>query len=108
MQQPRGLISVLLDEEAELGDRDDAAMDLGGYDEAEAEEALMSVACRPGTDPLLAETCGESLGEIWSRRVALNRDGLKRLARVAKDSALGVIEARRPEWLEAAHGDDVR
>ena len=98
--QPQGLVSVLLDEYAPFGDRDDAAMDLGAYDEPEAEEALFSVACRPDTDRLLTETCGESLGEIWSWRGSLNRDGLMKLDGVAKEFALGVIKARRPEWQE--------
>ena len=96
--QPQGLISVLLDETTPFGDRDDAAMDLGAYDEPEAEEALLSVACHPATDPLLAETCGESLGEIWSRRDALNQAGLMKLKGAAKDLALRIIEANRPEW----------
>ena len=92
------MISVLLDESAEYGDRDDAAMDLGAYDKPEAEVALLCVACLPDTEPGLAETCGESLGEAWSRRDAFNRDGLMKLKGAAQDLALGVIEARRPEW----------
>jgi len=96
--QPQGLIGVLLDESAEYGDRDDAAMDLGAYDEPEAEEALLSVACLPETDPNLAERCGESLGEIWSRRASLSRGGLLKLTGAAREEALRVIEASRPEW----------
>jgi hypothetical protein len=100
VEQPQGLIRVLLDESAEYGDRGDAAMDLGAYDEPEAEGVLLSVACRPGAHPDLAERRGESLGEIWSRRDALDADGLARLEGAAKEMALGVIEARRPEWRE--------
>ena len=39
MQQPQGLIEVLLDATAAEADRDDAAMDLAAYDEPEVEEA---------------------------------------------------------------------
>lgn len=102
--QPQGLISVLLDQSAEYGDRDDAAMDLGAYDEPEAEAALLSVACLPETDPDLAERCGESLGEIWSRRASLSRGGLLKLTGAAREEALRILEARRPEWRAEVEG----
>lgn len=43
VQQPHELISVLLDSNAEHGDCDDAAMDLGSFDDPQAEEALLHV-----------------------------------------------------------------
>lgn len=45
VSQPQGLISVLLDENAEYGDRDDAAMDLGAFDEPQAEDGLICGGC---------------------------------------------------------------
>lgn len=98
--QPQGLIGVLLNTTAEYGDRDDTAMDLGAYDEPEAEEALLKVASDPVTDAALAETCGKSLGEIWVRRDCLNIDGLRKLRGPALLFALGVLEARKPQWRE--------
>mgnify|MGYP001773457614 CR=1 FL=1 len=68
IDQPQGLISVLLDTNAEFGDQDGAAMELGGFDEPEVEQALVEVASDPTTDPLLADRCGEALGEIWCRK----------------------------------------
>jgi hypothetical protein len=59
-EQPQGLIGVLLDTEAELGDRDDAAMDLAGFDEPEAIEALTRVLESDYEDPFLKETGQES------------------------------------------------
>jgi hypothetical protein len=41
--QPEGLISVLLDQDAEVGDRNDAAMDLGSFDGPGVEAALLQV-----------------------------------------------------------------
>ena len=64
LSQPAGLISVLLDLAAPFGDRGDAAMDLGAYDEPEAERALMQVATDPAVDEDIADSCGESLGDV--------------------------------------------
>ncbi len=65
-KQPAGLISVLMDADAEFGDRHDAAMDLGAYDEPAAEDALLRLAF--GEDEGLADAAGESLSDIWSRK----------------------------------------
>jgi hypothetical protein len=67
-KQPDGLISVLLDTNAECGDRDDAAMDLGQYDEPAAEEALLKVVLSQTEDEDIADTAGESLWQIWTRK----------------------------------------
>jgi len=68
VQQPQGLISVLLNSNAEYGDRDDAAMDLGSFDDPQAEDALLKVALDSSTDPDLADRCRESLMEIQRRK----------------------------------------
>ena len=67
-KQPQGLISVLLDTNAEFGDRSDAAMDLGEFDDEAAEEALASVANDPSSDADIVELCRESLAEISARK----------------------------------------
>ena len=67
-KQPEGLISVLLDLDAEFGDRDDAAMDLGGFDEPAAEEALLKVVLSGDEDEDIADRAGESLWQIWTRK----------------------------------------
>ena len=66
--QPEGLLSVLVDPNAPDGDRDDAAMDLSGYDDPAVEAALRRIASDPTTHEDLADTCGDSLGEIWKRQ----------------------------------------
>ena len=66
-KQPDGLISVLLDTNAELGDRLDAAMDLGEYDEPAAEQALLRIVLDTSADDL-ADEAGNSLSEIWARK----------------------------------------
>lgn len=94
-----GLIRVLLEPAAAFGERDDAALDLGACDEPEAEHALLRVACDPSTDPKLADTCGEALGEIWCRKGKLNLEALQKLPEPARATALDVIESQRPEWV---------
>lgn len=66
-KQPDGLISVLFDTNAELGDRLDAAMDLGEYDEPAAEQALLRIVLDASADDL-ADEAGNSLCEIWARK----------------------------------------
>lgn len=100
LKQPQGLISVLLDRNAEFGDRDDAAMDLGMYDEEEAELALLAVASDSHTDPLLADSCGESLAEIWCRKGKVPRGRLQPLTASALQSAFATIKALRPSLLD--------
>ena len=67
-RQPDGLISVLLDIAAPPGDRDDAAMDLGAFDEPAAEQALLKIVTTHSEDEDLIDTAGESLWEIWNRQ----------------------------------------
>ena len=66
--QPEGLIAVLLNRAAQFGDRDDAALDLGDDDEPAAEKALLRVVLDHTEDEDLADTAGESLSQIWSRK----------------------------------------
>lgn len=73
-------------------------MDLGAYDEPEAEEALTKVALDASTDSLLVETCAEALAEIWSRQGELKMDVLRQFKDDAWLVATETIKARRPEW----------
>ena len=68
IEQPAGLLSVLVDGAAEYGDRSDAAMDLSGYDQPEVEEALFHVILDPKEDNLLIDEAGHSLWVIWKRK----------------------------------------
>ena len=98
MEQPQGLIEVLLDATAAEADRDDAAMDLAAYDDSEDEDALIRVGVEPSTPGTVAASCGESLAEIWLRKRKMNLAALKRLRREARHEALALIRAREPSW----------
>jgi hypothetical protein len=94
--QPSGLIQVLLDTGAEFGDRHDAAMDLGAFDEEGVEEALARLACDEGINDDLADACGESLAEIWCRKGDFPREILTRLTPASLRSALATMRASSP------------
>ena len=68
-RQPEGLIGVLLDPSARLDERDDAAMDLAKFDEPSVEEALLQVVLNHSEDELVADSAGESLRNIWDRKL---------------------------------------
>ena len=94
--QPEGLVQVLLDAQAEFGDRQDAAMDLAAFDDKAVEQALSSVACDQRADEDLADSCGESLAEIWCRRNSLSEQILVKLVPVSLRIALATLRACSP------------
>ena len=95
-EQPDGLMQVLLDGEAEFGDRHDAAMDLSAFDGEAVEKALASVACDQSADEDLADACGESLAEIWCRRNSLSEGVVVKLVPASLRIALATLRACSP------------
>ena len=94
-QQPAGLIGVLLDTNAPEGDRDDAAMDLGKYDDPAAEAALRQVGSDARTPEVIADSCGDSLGEIWARQGRSDLSLLDGLTPPARVIAAAHIESTK-------------
>lgn len=99
IQQPAGLIGVLLDPTARLDERDDAAIDLARFDAAEALAALISVARNPNEASLLLDSCCESIAEIWIRAGTLDEAVLDNLADSALSSAVGTLKQGAPSLL---------
>ncbi|MEV7371939.1 hypothetical protein AB0O51_13770 [Streptomyces sp. NPDC090301] len=66
-QQVETLITVLLDHGADIGARDDAAMDLYAANAEQARQALLVVAISPETPEIVQASAGESLGQIAAR-----------------------------------------
>lgn len=79
-----GLVNVLLDQEATLSERDDAAMDLSDYDNDESLAALVKVGSSIDESPTLQSSCGESIASIWKRRKAFDPDVYARLTASAR------------------------
>ena len=97
---PQTLIDILLDKNVDWAERDDAATYLIDYDEPEVEEALFSVASDINEDDDIAESCGECIAEIWCRNDLLSIDKIKKLKPAALQEAVGIIDARKPEWMQ--------
>jgi hypothetical protein len=94
--QPEGLISVLLDRTAPVGDRHDAAMDLGTFDEAAVLVALIEVASDAQEDELILDGCGESIAEIWARQRMFDSPTVAGLTEPARAILLGTLRALAP------------
>jgi len=99
MNQPSGLISVLLDPSADDASRDDAAMDLSEFDQAE--EALFKAALLPGISDIVRASCGESLAEIWLRAGAVNRKYYDALPPTAQIAARNYIYSKNSDLLKS-------
>jgi hypothetical protein len=92
-EQASALIKILLDPQARLDERDDAASDLENFDAPEVAEALATVACSTDEDDVLLATAGESLAGIWVRAGAVPRATFEALAPAAKVEAAAKLNA---------------
>lgn len=94
------LAAVLLDSNASVSERDDAAMDLGEINSDVALDALVKTASsRFERDDIVLASCGESIASIWLARGRFDSATFTRLAPVAQAEARALMKARRPEWL---------
>lgn len=97
------LIDLLFDRTATDDERDDAAMDLGGYDDERALMALVTIASNPSSeDEFILDVCGESIGNILVKQRTFRKEIIDVLAPTAQSEAVAVIKIRRPEWLKLA------
>jgi hypothetical protein len=85
------LIALLLNKEARLDERDDAAMDLAGFDDAKVIAALAVVGSDEAEDDLLLASCGTSLAEIWARRGNVDENVLQHLTPAARRETSGTL-----------------
>jgi HEAT repeat protein len=94
------LVELLLDESAGGEERDDAAMDLGDFDDLVAIEALLRVGSDPDEPEYLRSTAGGSLAEIWVRTGEFQPAQLNELMADAFAEAIALLRKKRPDWLE--------
>jgi hypothetical protein len=93
------LIDVLLDESADIAERDDAAIDLGEYDDDRALAALAQVAVMTDSE-ILASSCGESLAQMWIRKGSFDPQTVHSLHGPAKRELRELFSQQRPDWLD--------
>ncbi len=97
------LVDILLDSKARDDERDDAALDLGQFDDDRALNALIQIA----TDKSLQEdffidVCGESIANILIKRddSDLFIRIFEQLTPFAKHAAGAFVRKERPGWLK--------
>ena len=98
-ESEKKLIETLINRKYSVSERDDAAMDLYQYDSKRVEEALILVASDKQEDPIILNSCGESLGAIWVKRNRFDDKCYKQLTQAAKDGIFYVIRHDKPEWI---------
>ncbi|MDL0438116.1 hypothetical protein [Stutzerimonas frequens] len=91
MSEANCLIEILLDKKSRVDERDDAAMDLGAFDDESVLAALMLVGQDHNESDIVLASCGESIGMILMRRAAMDQSLLDGLAPVAKREATAVL-----------------
>lgn len=93
------LIQLLFDSSASISDRDDAAIDLGNFDDDRVLNALISFATNSEVEDSIMDVCGESIARIWVKRKQFDAEAYKKLHPYAKHEAQGYIKENSPEWL---------
>lgn len=90
------IIEVLLNRNAREDERDDAAMDLGNYDDDRALSALIKVATDPSENSeMILNSCGESIASIFLKKEVRMQSIIHTLLPIARDGALAVIKSQK-------------
>lgn len=101
------LIEVLLDVNARIDERDDAAIDLGKYNDDRALNALLSIVLDAKAEPFIVDASGESIAEIWIKRNYFNIDLYKKMSAAARNEIYGYVKAVEPTWVNEYNLDDL-
>jgi hypothetical protein len=74
----------LLDRKARIDERDDAAIDIGDFDDKRALQTLIIVASDVSESEIVLASCGESIGSIWKNQAIWGDDQLEEMTSIAK------------------------
>jgi len=94
------LIEIIFDNSASITEKDDAAVALRDFPKKEVIEALVIVGSNQEENPVVLDSCGESLGEIWSDLGEFNQEAFSGLTRTAKFGVKHVLKNRKPDWID--------
>jgi len=94
------LIDVLFDPTAREDEKDDAAMDLGDYNDNRALHALLKIASNFNETDIVLQSAGESIGRIWVKQNQFDIEEYKKLHPDAQSEIYAVIQVNKPEWVE--------
>ncbi len=100
MDQIDYLIELLFDASARIDERDDAAMDLGDFDDDRALNALIAYATNENNEDFMMEACGESIARVLVHRDQFDINILNKLHPQAYHEAKSYIKGHKPQWLK--------
>ena len=100
MDEIDSLTKILLDPNATEADRDDAAMDLGRYNDDRALNTLLLSVSNPREAACVVSSCGESIGEIWVARNKFDVAAYHTLPPMAKSEIQEYIKVHKPDWIQ--------
>lgn len=98
------LTEILNDVTAREDERDDAAMDLGDYDDGRALSALLEFISNPKNDEMILDSCYDSIAQILTRRTAFDLNLYQKLDPPTQKSIKTYIKNVKPEWLHLLQG----
>jgi hypothetical protein len=98
MSNKEQLIQILLDSTATDSDKDDAAIQLGEYNDDDVIDILIKVANDPLFDENIRSSCGESLALIWLNKREINIEKFLELKGMPLREAISIIKSKRPDW----------
>ena len=93
------LIEILEDESSRLDEIDDAIIDLGQLRSLKPLNPILKIAINSKKDEMLLESAGEALAQIMIDLDEYDGRFVESLAPVAQREFIGLIKAKRPEWL---------
>jgi len=98
VEQVRKLATILMDPTATIAEKDDAAIELGEFDDSEAVAALITATQSKDIAEIVLASIGESIAQIWIRLDNFDPTLFNQLPREAQREAQSFILAKRPEW----------
>jgi HEAT repeat protein len=93
------LLKILSDKSCALAERDDAAIELGAFDEDEVLTALVRVASDKDERHFIASSAAESIAEILLRKNVLEPDFLSQLRKDAAKELAENLAANMPSLM---------
>lgn len=97
-EQVRKLATILKDTTATIAEKDDAAIELGEFDDSEALTALITATQTEELAEIVLASIGESIAQIWIRLDNFDPTLFNQLPIEAQREAHSLIQATRPEW----------
>ncbi len=100
MDQVDLLVEILLDKNASVAERDDAAMYLGEYDDDRALAALIKICVDKSEDEFIFANCGQSVASIWVKRNKFNKKIYDEMVPESQWEVYYYINGNKPEWIK--------